>query len=332
MFGPWEFKGRKKMSVSDVTIGRDKAAWLLDFKIDSSVLKPDHREWLDRTIVQPLLAEHAGNEARGKTSSDGHHYTIWVIGSASRTGSYEYNLGLSNRRAEVVRAYLAKALMDASLVITIRTHALSELRAAYLGDKDETENMAHRAVYVSFMRHDPKLPPKQPPITPPNEAIAVDFYFYAERAAWFNVQKWRGEFYARYKHKGTMHHVAWFASASGLTVGPGDVNKAFTPALPSTDVIFAGASADFTFPAPVALEQLNNKRIYPRIVGKTMTLRIVDAAPDRGDLMIKMPIRYGSLELSQAVGSLSRKKPMQQKAIDVFYEAIRLTGDCPNCA
>ncbi|GAB5374058.1 MAG: hypothetical protein AcusKO_05200 [Acuticoccus sp.] len=320
------------MSISDVTIGRTKAAWLLDFRIDSSVLKNEHKAWLDRTIVRPLLAEHAANEASGKTSSDGHCYTIWVIGSASRTGSYDYNLRLSNRRAEVVRRYLAEKLTDATVVVSIRTHALSELRAAYMGDKDETENMAHRAVYVAFTRHDPKLPPAQPPITPPNQVIAVDFFFYAERAAWFNVQKWKGELYARYKHKGKFHHVGWFASASGLTIGPGDINKGFTPSLPSNDLIFAGPSADFTFPSPVLLERLNGKAIYPRIVGKTMTLRVVDGAPDRGDLNIKMGVRHGSLELSQAVGSLHRMKTMNPEAVKVLYRAIRATSNCPNCA
>lgn len=315
------------MSVSDATVGTTKAAWLLDYRIDSSTLRPEHREWLDRTIVRPILAEDAGNAARGKMSSDGEHITVWVVGSASRTGSYDYNLRLSSRRAEAVRAYLAAALQAVSVVFFIRTHALSELRAAVMGDKDETENMAHRAVYVAVTRHPAAVPPQQPPITPPSPAIAVDFYFYAERAHWFNVSKWKGELYARFKHKGDMRYMGWFLSSSGLTVSPGDINKAWTPALPSTDVVFAGHAAA-SFPNPAILDRLSHKTIYPRVVGKTLTLRIVDGAPDRDDLILKMPVLHGDYQLSQGVGSLGKMAPLGQDAIDALKEAIHYTVVC----
>lgn len=315
------------MSVSDVTIGNTKAAWLMDFKVDSTVLKAEHKEWLDRAIVQPLLAEDARNIAAGKQTSDGSHHTIWVIGSASRTGSYDYNLRLSSRRAAVVQTYLASVLQHVSVVFSIRTHALSELRAAYLGDKDETENMAHRAVYVASMAHPAAVPPRQPPITPPNQAIAVDFWFYAERAHWFNVTKWKGEFYASYKHKGQMHYKGWFVSSSGLTVKPEDITKGFTPNLPSTDLVFAG-SAEATFPSPALLDRLSRKTIYPRVSGKTLTLRIVDGAPDRSDLILKMPVRHGDYQLSQGVGSLGSMKPMTQGAIDTLRKVTQFTVTC----
>ncbi len=315
------------MSVNDVTIGKTKAAWLMDFKVDSTVLKAEHKEWLDRAVVQPLLAEDARNVAAGKQTSDGSHHTVWVIGSASRTGTYDHNLRLSSRRAAVVRAYLASVLQHVSVVFSIRTHALSELRAAYLGDKDETENMAHRAVYVASMAHPAALPPRQPPITPPTQAIAVDFYFYAERAHWFNVTKWKGELYARYKHKGEVSYKGWFLSSSGLTVKPDDVTKAWTPSLPSTDLVFAG-SGEATFPSPALLDRLSRKAIYPRVVGKTLTLRIVDAAPDRSDLVLTMPVLHGDFQLSQGVGSLGTMKPMKPDAIKALREAIYVTETC----
>lgn len=313
------------MSVNDVSFGRDKAAWLLDYKIDSSTLKADHRAWLDRNVVTPLRAEHARHLATGATSSDAHEYTIFIIGSASRTGSYDYNLKLSKGRANVVAKYLAEALNDLTVVFSIRTNALSELRAAIMGDKDETENMTHRAVFVSMVRHEPEKPPEQPKITPPSQAIAVDFWFYAERTSWFNVQKWHGEFYAAYKHKGERRHVGWKMTSSGATVGPGDINKGFTPPIPNSDAIFAG-KGQATFPNAVALDRLNNKTIYPRVVGSTLTLRIVGAGPERDDLILKMPIRTGGYELSQAVGSLGRMETLNEKVVQELYRAIQATG------
>ena len=315
------------MSVRDVTTGNHKAAWLLDYKVDSSALKPEHKEWLDRNVLRPILAEDARNRANGKSSSTGEHYTVWVVGSASRTGSYDYNLRLSERRARVVQRYLAEALEGATPVVTVRTHALSELRAALLGDKDETENMAHRAVYVSLVRHPAEFPPPKPVITPPPAAVAVDFFFCAKRASWFNVTKWFGILYAVYRHKGETHYKAWLASSSGLSVSPEDVLKSITPSLPKTDVIVAG-QAEMTFPSAALVERLSRKTIYPRIAGKTFALRIVDGAPDNGDLVLEMPILMGDFQLSQGVGSLGKPFPMTPEAIRNYRDLIQFFVVC----
>jgi len=309
------------MSVNDVSTARSKSAWLLDFSIDSCALKQEHRNWLNLSIIRPLRAEHDRLVASNATSSDAREWIIWLIGNASRTGSFDYNQALSQRRAEAVRRYLHEALAGTNVVYTIETRGLSELRATLLGARDETEDMTHRAVYVVMEERDPTLPPNPPVVKPPERAVPVSFYLYADRGAFMNVMKWRAELYAIYRRKGGKGYVGWLASASALTTSPSDVNKAFTPPLPSIDKVFAGP-ARITLPDVDAIERLNGATIWPRMSGATLRLRIENAAPDRGDLHLKLPVHTGNFELTQGVGSLKKMQTLSPKARESLDRTI----------
>ena len=110
-------------------------------------------------------------------------------------------------------------------------------------------------------------------------------------------------------------------------MSPEDVLKSITPSLPKTDVIVAG-QAEMTFPSAALVERLSRRTIYPRIAGKTFTLRIVDGAPDNGDLVLEMPILMGDFQLSQGVGSLGKPLPMTPEAIRNYRDLIHFLVVC----
>lgn len=308
------------MSVNEVSTGKAKAAWLYNFAIDSAALTQEHRNWLDLAVIRPLRAENQKLEASGAATSNAWSWLVWLIGNTSRTGSYSHNQALSDRRSAAVRDYILTAIGQTNVVYDVKIAGIGESRAQIMGVKDETEDMTHRAVFVSFGRQDPKIPPVPPEIKPPTQSVSVDFYFYAKRATWMNVMKWNGELYACYSSKGSRHYIGWKASSSGGSVNPGDINT-MAPPIPSHDLIFAGP-AQISLPNADALKRLDKATIYPQVIGTTLRIRIVDAAPDRSDLHLKMAILKGNYELSQAVGSLGVSKPLNEAAASELRKAI----------
>ncbi|HKU43142.1 MAG TPA: OmpA family protein [Polyangiales bacterium] len=74
-------------------------AVLMNFDVDSAELKPQHREFLDRSVAPVLVHKRA---------------RIWLQGQASNTGSQRHNLELSHRRAQQVAAHLASRGVQAT--------------------------------------------------------------------------------------------------------------------------------------------------------------------------------------------------------------------------
>src|SRR5262249_4522063 len=75
---------------------RPAGAILGDFDIDGSSLKPDHRSWLDRHVINPA------NARRGKPGL----WLIDLIVRASQSGSDGHNRQLSLDRLRAVQSYL----------------------------------------------------------------------------------------------------------------------------------------------------------------------------------------------------------------------------------
>ena len=73
----------------------------IEFDFDRAELRPENRELLSR-IAGILL------------SSEG--YSLYVYGHTDDVGSAEYNMELSERRAQAVRAYLVEAGLDREIV------------------------------------------------------------------------------------------------------------------------------------------------------------------------------------------------------------------------
>ena len=75
----------------------------IEFDFDRAELRPENRELLSR-IVGILL------------SSEG--YSLYVYGHTDDVGSADYNLELSERRAEAVRDYLVETGIDGAIIDT----------------------------------------------------------------------------------------------------------------------------------------------------------------------------------------------------------------------
>ena len=308
------------MSVDTFDVPNGVGGWLRDFEIDSAALTKKHTTWLTAFVVMPMIASRIRDAVAGSDAGP----TVWtvrVIGGASRTAFFEHNLALSRRRAAAVETFLNERLANTDVECRIQTLPLSELPAAILGARDDVEDMVHRAVLVMVHRHVPGREDPPVPVRPPDRGVAVDFYVYAERGTFMNISRWQIEMYAVYRHKGQKHHVGWTGTASAASVSPGDVNKAWTPALPALDAVLAGP-ARVTFPSPQALAELNGKTIFPGARGGKFRLRIQNANPAGGDLILRMPFQTDVFELSQGVGSLGRKRPMPQKAINSLNQAL----------
>lgn len=84
--------------------GRGLSALLFNFDIDDAAVKPEHKAWLRSNLV-PLLRD-------GRTGGAS------LQGTASRSGAADYNLGLSKRRVEAVKAFLVGEGIAAERIAT----------------------------------------------------------------------------------------------------------------------------------------------------------------------------------------------------------------------
>jgi hypothetical protein len=123
-------------------------ALLYDFDVDSSALKPEHIQWLEKTV----------------TPYRNRDMTALIIGLASRTGSNDWNLSLSRRRAASVSSQLF--VLKPTRFLTEARVAVGEEAAKIAGLQDRVEDGRWRSVFINI--HDPKriLPPPPPPPKP----------------------------------------------------------------------------------------------------------------------------------------------------------------------
>ena len=114
---------------------------LYNFDIDGDAVKPQHREWLKEHVVPQL-----GNSA----------VKITLRGEASRSGSDDHNLALSNRRVRNVENFLrGSGPVSASLTVA----AFGEKDAEGRGEDDKTEDEQVRAVIVTVEQSVHRLVP-----------------------------------------------------------------------------------------------------------------------------------------------------------------------------
>jgi hypothetical protein len=154
-------------TVYDVSSNSYKAAWLSGFGVGKARLKTAHAKWLRDHVMLSIESE---------SSLDDEHvdspdlWQIWVIGSASRTGSFHANLSLSRRRAEAVRAFLGNEMKHYKAAWNIDVLALSEVPATVAGRRNDIEYAFDRAVLV--IARTVRAAPNKPP---PPQAIMCDW-------------------------------------------------------------------------------------------------------------------------------------------------------------
>jgi outer membrane protein OmpA-like peptidoglycan-associated protein len=105
---------------------------LFNFAINSSALRPEHKEWLDKFAI-PLL-------------KNGTMRRVSLFGHGSRSGSDDVNKRLSQQRAFAVWDYLVRNGVSTSQID--QTLGLGEAEAARAGDADGSEDARFRAVHV----------------------------------------------------------------------------------------------------------------------------------------------------------------------------------------
>src|SRR5262249_12664367 len=108
---------------------------LFNYNIDGNVLKPEHREFLDREVV-PLLRDH------------GFHAKL--TGTASKSGDREYNRQLSLGRGLRVKQYLLKKGIPESKVPGPDIMAAGEDLSTAVWDEDEWDRAVHITIKVGI--------------------------------------------------------------------------------------------------------------------------------------------------------------------------------------
>lgn len=114
---------------------------LYNFDIDDATVKVEHQRWLEEVVV-PVA------KASGRVE-------VLLKGTASRSGSKQYNEALSQKRVEAVQKYLIGRGVAGDRV---RLTWVGELEAELAGQKDGTESDRDRAVGVLVKRKLPAAP------------------------------------------------------------------------------------------------------------------------------------------------------------------------------
>jgi len=127
-------------------------ASLYNFDVDGDSIKHEHRMFILDKVV-PLLQDDRGH--------------IWMQGSASRTGTNAYNMGLSKRRVHNIAMVLrASGVIDRQMQLD----AVGEEQAQAHQMEDETD----RAVDLVVIPIAKESPPPQKKIPPP-PPVSTDF-------------------------------------------------------------------------------------------------------------------------------------------------------------
>lgn len=133
--------------------GHDHVVRLANFDIGSSHLKPQHASHL-QTVVAPVL--RAGGSVR-------------LIGLASRTSSNQFNMHLSNERANSVLQCLRAAAGPGFAVASSAGHG--EEAAAVAGIADGVEHPNWRSVIVRYWDRPTPPPPPESHIRAPVRSV-----------------------------------------------------------------------------------------------------------------------------------------------------------------
>ena len=144
-----------------------KIAYLVGFDVDKHSLKKDHETWLLTKVVADGHAQWANNIAQNRNA----FYRIWLLGTTSRTASFEYNLRLSKKRVKAVEQFLQNRFGSSSdktkIPYVIDTGGLSESIAFLSGKSDRKEDPLDRSVLVLAQWYTVPDPPKPPPVRRP---------------------------------------------------------------------------------------------------------------------------------------------------------------------
>jgi hypothetical protein len=136
----------KNMGIGKISVRSTKplVALLYEFDVASPLLKPQHRDWLEKNMIPYLTPPQA----------------VFIIGLASRTGPDGFNMTLSSSRAQNVE----KALQDLAGAngrrlpnLRIRI-ALGEEAARIAGMADGVEDERYRAVLIGVGEAPPPTP------------------------------------------------------------------------------------------------------------------------------------------------------------------------------
>jgi hypothetical protein len=136
------------------------AAKLFNFEVGKFAIKPEHSNWLI-SVVAPKL--------RGGGS-------LTIIGLASRTGSDDFNMQLSQNRLRAVIDLLRKQVPN-NFKVALEV-AKGERAAMYAGEMDGVENESWRGVIISvWNKPNPPPPPPPPPPQPRPQFEPEDKFF-----------------------------------------------------------------------------------------------------------------------------------------------------------
>jgi hypothetical protein len=140
-------------------------AYLYNFRIGGSELKLFHKRWLDDHIIKPLTL------AKPIAAGSKNYWSIWLMGTTSRTGGDVSNMQLSSQRAIRVHDHLRAGLGEGPWKFDYYGWAGEQL-AVESGDADNTELPLRRAVQIA-VQYVEKLPPPPPPppVEPPHSRL-----------------------------------------------------------------------------------------------------------------------------------------------------------------
>jgi hypothetical protein len=309
--------------VHDVGSRGSKIAWLSEFGIDQARLKPAHTAWLE---AQLILSIESQSTLDADPVSTGEFWQIWVIGAASRTAGFGHNLSLSRRRAEAVRAYLARRMKHFMTAWNIDILALSEAPATIMGRKNDAEYAFDRAVLVIAKKIGAKedKPPPTPVIIPPvfcENIVKVRFSVWIEGTSLFVpfTAKWVGWLFATYDDKFYGDGVCdrWLLTASGVEnvsklPGLPGRGKPKIPGNPGSSGFYAGyESRDFGLPR--GLDDLNGQTIVFTLQSNGLFLNI--ELPQGRAMQLKLAVdrdEISRFKMAKMIGSLRQRERLPQ--------------------
>jgi hypothetical protein len=135
------------------------AAYLYGFDVDKSNLEREHRAFLYQTVAD-ILQEWSARMINKPTEVGVCH--VWLMGTASRSGTWQYNSPLSKARANAVKTFLEGELQKNKHPVVFSQGGVSEVLSFLKGKHDGTEDPFDRSVILVAKWH--TLPNPRPPL------------------------------------------------------------------------------------------------------------------------------------------------------------------------
>jgi tetratricopeptide (TPR) repeat protein len=130
-----EMVEQRKILMKKINVGAVSVLRHVFFDIDKAILKPESFDELDKLIK--LLQQNV-------------KVRIEIGGHTDNTGTHEYNMSLSNRRAEAVRAYLISKGLDAKRVTSV---GYGETQPIVSNDDEESGREINRRVEFKVIQN-----------------------------------------------------------------------------------------------------------------------------------------------------------------------------------